>query len=176
MMGRPADRVAETRKRLARHWLCGLCREAELGALEHAIAASVLERVEHPHGLSVFQKGQAIGGWTMERVTLFIRRVFGSGFSRPKTETGPLLEWEADDSNDDVRAIPLGSGLLSVGSRKGTVLDRQKPTLAAKRRRLPPSIDRMALIRLVRSQATPPIIGAGCHSPHAGGCRRTLWP
>src|SRR5690606_1194818 len=38
----------------------------------------------------------------------------------------------------------------------GTLLDRQKPTSAAKRRRRPPSIDRMALIHLVRRQATPP--------------------
>lgn len=156
-MGRAADRVTQTRKRLARHWLCGLWREAELGALEHAITAGVLERVEHPHGLSVLQKGTAITGWTAERVTLFIRRVFGSGFSRPKAGAAPLLEWETDNRDDDAGAIPLGIGpLLKAGSGKGTLPDRQKPTLAAKRRRRPPSIDSMALIRLVRSQATPP--------------------
>jgi hypothetical protein len=156
-MGRPAAWVDEERKRLAHHLLSGLWREAELGALEYAIAAGVLERVEHPHGPSVLQKGTAIAGWTTERVTLFIRRVFGSGFSRPKTGSAPLLEWEADHSDDDVRTVPLGTGpQLKVGSGKGALLDRQKPTLTAKRRRRSPSIDCMALIRLVRSQATPP--------------------
>lgn len=157
-MGRAADRVAEERKRLARHWLSGLWREAELGALEHAIAAGVLERVEQPHGLSVFQKGQAIGGWTTERVTLVLRRDFGSGFSRSKTGPAPLLEWETDNSDDDGRVVPLRSGQLpKVGSGKGALLDRQsRPTLSAKHRRRPPSIDRMTLIRLVRRQATPP--------------------
>lgn len=154
-MGRPSDRVAEERKRLACHWLSELWRDAELGALEHAIAAGVLERVEQPHGLSVLQKGTAIGGWTSERVTLFIRHFVVFGSSRSKTGSAPLLEWEADDSDDDAGAISLGIGpLLKVESGKGALLGR--PTLAAKRRRRPPSIDRMALIRLVRRQATPP--------------------
>ncbi len=212
--------AAAIRARLARHFVARLRRDRMLEAIERAITLGVLERDDHPHGLSVFRRGKKMVGWTLARVHLLLRHAFGSrsnaavpgGRSRPAAASG--IEWEShpdDDFGDDVWEVPLeGGDLLKLDGGRGTRLDaktrkakktdkasaaanavvpeltRGSPDVAAlaapiagtgaaasaassgaeaklpgataatasRRRRQP--LDRMALLKLVRNQATRP--------------------
>ena len=109
--------AAAVRDRLARHFLARLRREMMLETIERAIHLGVLERVEHPHGLSVFRQGRGIVGWTLARVRLHLRRAFGMrSDATDRTHRSPAaatiptgweLDPEEDDCGGDVRDVPL---------------------------------------------------------------------
>jgi hypothetical protein len=188
------DPIAAMRERLSRHWLARLRREAELGALDQAVTLGLLERVEDASGLSIFKKGKAVIGRTIERVGRLLQHSVGfrAAGSARHDESGN--EWEiSDDELDSVvwevpaksrsSAARSGSRSKSVdlvledraesGSAAGSpaepaegddasglpiaeAVHNEVPTrVQAKRQRRRP-VDRMALLRLVRSQATPP--------------------
>jgi len=125
--------AAAIRARLARHFVARLRRDRMLEAIERAITLGVLERDDHPHGLSVFRRGKKIARWTLARVHLLLRHAFGSRSnaavagerSRPATASG--IEWEFhpdDDFGDDVWEVPLeGGDLLKLDGGRGTRLD-----------------------------------------------------
>lgn len=211
--------AAAIRARLARHFVARLRRDRMLEAIERAITLDVVEREDHPHGLSVFRRGKKIALWTLARVQLLLRHAFGSRSnaavagerSRPATASG--VEWgfhPDDDFDDDVWEVPLEGGdlvkldggrgsPLDAGTRKAKKTDKASAAAstaisgvsrgrsndaalaapiaatgaaasaassgaeatpgtavvkASRRRRQP--LDRMALLKLVRSEATPP--------------------
>src|SRR5690606_916391 len=125
--------AAAIRSRLARHFVARLRRDRMLEAIERAITLGVLERDDHPHGLSVFRRGKKIALWTLARVHLLLRHAFGSRTnaavagerSRPATASG--VEWEFhpdDDFGGDIWEVPLeGGDLLKLDGGRGTRLD-----------------------------------------------------
>jgi len=187
------DPIASIRERLSRHWLARLRREAELGALDQAVALGLLERVEHTSGMSVFRKGKAVVGRTIERVRRLLLHSVGFHSAGSVRLAEPRDEWEIPDDELDnvVWTVPAKSSSPAArsGSRSKAVdlvlEDRAECGSAAgssaetvegddasalpiaetagaedpdqipvKRKRRRP-VDRMALLRLVRSQATP---------------------
>jgi hypothetical protein len=191
----PVDPIASMRERLSRHWLARLRREAELGALDRAVALGLLERVEHAGGMSFFKKGKAVVGRTIDRVRRLLQHSAGFRAVGTARVDEPGNEWEIpDDELDNVWAVPAkssspatrsgsrskavdlmledrgecssatgssaepadgdgdGAGALPIAETAGA----EGPDQIRVKRKRRRSVDRMALLRLVRSQATPP--------------------
>jgi cell division protease FtsH len=114
--------------RLVRHWLKRLRHEAERSAIDRAIRLGLLRRDES--GLwPVIRVGETIAGSPLDRVRQLLDR--GMGLASHGETVEPMSFW------DDAPKREPASRRLVIGDE------------AAK-------IDRMDLLRLVRSHATPP--------------------
>jgi len=135
--------------RLTRHFVARLAHDRALVAVERAIGLGVLERANQPNGASLFRLGSRIAGWTLARVKLLLRQAFGplslaeeQGNAQPDTGQSSLL-------GDVVPETPL-EGIAEDWSEGDEFPE------ARRRRRRQPTIDRMAVLRLVRGKAMPP--------------------
>lgn len=171
------------RRRLARHWLWRLRREAELGAIERAVELGVLYRHETATGGGLFKIGKAIVGWSIDRV----RQLLGRGSALPTASRSRMSRSEPswddgfnvdkdrvlflDDSSSTAQKPTAKKRLSNASlSEQDAVSDaaqtrvatddpatrHEPPAGAASRRRRTNRLDRGTLLRLVRSQAAAP--------------------
>lgn len=173
------------RRRLVRHWLWRLRREAEFCAIERAVELGVLDRHETGAGMVFFEIGKAIVGWSIDRV----RQLLGRGSSLPTAGRGRMSvsepSWDdgfnldkdrvlfvVDDSSSTAAPKPAPKKRRSKASlsEHDAVSDAaqtraaaddagtrsEPPARSAAPRRRTSRLDRGALLRLVRSQADAP--------------------
>ena len=93
--------------RLARHFVARLRRDRALEAIERAIGLGLLERVEQPHGASLFRLGQKVVGIALTRVMLLLRQAFGP--------------CSGADAGDEGRPLRSGGNLWSGADLRFTV-------------------------------------------------------
>jgi cell division protease FtsH len=104
--------------RLARHWLRRLQRHAELVAIDQAVTAGIIDRLETSSGMVIFAIGGRVKGWVTGKVRLMLRQAFGipaSGLER-SPYPGRYVDGTAiPDDDDDSDWLPLGSSKSDAG-------------------------------------------------------------
>ncbi|MGD9811198.1 MAG: ATP-binding protein [Sphingobium sp.] len=157
MQGRVSE-GGPIRRRLARHWLWRLRREAEFGAIERAVELGVLDRHETATGGVFFKIGKAIVGWSIDRV----RQLLGRGSALPTASRGRMSA--SEPSWEDAFNLDKDRALYVVDDSSGTAA--QKP--APKRRRSKASLSEQDAV----SDAAQTRVGADDpgtrHEPPAG--------